>query len=194
MTNLSKAICATTGNVSMFEQRLIELLQADRMRMESLVAVQQLNLPDCYIAAGFVRNLVWDNLHQSKTPLNDIDVIYFDKNDRNKELAMKAEKQLAQSLPNLNWQVKNQAIMHIRNGDPAYQNSLHAMSFWPEKETAVGARLAQDGDIEIISAFDLKRLFSGSVSHNEKRNKQIFEQRVDAKNWLRIWPNLKVKG
>jgi hypothetical protein len=37
-----------------------------------------LNIQDGYIAAGFVRNLVWDKLHHIESqPLNDIDVIYW---------------------------------------------------------------------------------------------------------------------
>ena len=47
---------------------------------ECLEAVSSLWLPDWYIAAGFLRNAIWDALHAKsvRTPLNDIDVIYYD--------------------------------------------------------------------------------------------------------------------
>lgn len=62
-------------------KKLIELIQKDSLRMGVLSAVYAARLPDWYIGAGFIRNLVWDHLHDFPgTPLNDIDVIYFFKN------------------------------------------------------------------------------------------------------------------
>lgn len=60
--------------------KIVELIKQDPLRTEALYYVSLLGLPQCYIAAGFVRNLVWDALHdfKSPSPLNDIDVIYFD--------------------------------------------------------------------------------------------------------------------
>lgn len=47
--------------------------------MRLLIIVADLKLPDGLIAAGFVRNLVWDHLHgKNATPLNDVDVIFYD--------------------------------------------------------------------------------------------------------------------
>ncbi len=59
---------------------IVDLIRKDPIRLEALECVCQLELPQCYIAAGFVRNLVWDSLHHNVTltPLNDIDVIFFD--------------------------------------------------------------------------------------------------------------------
>lgn len=61
-------------------QKIQELIQADPERMPLLKTVAALALPDCYIAAGFVRNMVWDYLHDyDATPLNDVDVVFFDR-------------------------------------------------------------------------------------------------------------------
>ena len=67
--------------------RIITLIEKDELRVKALDCVRQLNLPHCYLAAGFVRNLVWDHLHQKlvSTPLNDVDVIYFDETESNPE-------------------------------------------------------------------------------------------------------------
>jgi hypothetical protein len=45
-----------------------------------LTAVEKLGLPDCWVAAGFVRNPVWDALHGFpwSASYTDIDVVYFD--------------------------------------------------------------------------------------------------------------------
>ncbi|WP_371846828.1 nucleotidyltransferase family protein, partial [Vibrio cholerae] len=86
----------------------------------------QLELPQCYIAAGFVRNLVWDSLHNNVklTPLNDIDVIFFDVDCLDANYEKSLELKLSEKMPQLNWQVKNQAKMHLQNGDNPYQSTL----------------------------------------------------------------------
>ncbi len=59
---------------------IVDLIRKNPIRLEALECIYQLELPQCYIAAGFARNLVWDSLHNNVklTPLNDIDVIFFD--------------------------------------------------------------------------------------------------------------------
>ncbi len=88
---------------------LIALIKEDRMRTEALGQVAELCLPQCYIAAGFVRNLVWDSLHGFVTPLNDVDVIYFDPTESNPDANLQYEAHLKARMPQFNWQVRNQA-------------------------------------------------------------------------------------
>ncbi|MGR5209085.1 nucleotidyltransferase family protein [Vibrio rotiferianus] len=175
-------------------EALSQLLLNDSTRMRALECVRSLALPDCYIAAGFVRNLVWDHLHQKQnpTPLNDLDVVYFDPNELDEKTYLKYEAQLKALMPELNWQVRNQANMHLRNGDKPYQNTLDAMSYWPEKETAVAARLNENNQIECISAFGFTSLFDGHITYNPKRTITLFESRVESKDWLITWPQLQV--
>lgn len=167
------------------------LIQLDAERRDILIAVASLNLPDCYVAAGFVRNMVWDYLHGfDPTPLNDVDVIYFDKSTTLSPETIKHRLQCL--LPSVSWEVKNQALMHIRNGDAPYLSTEEAMRYWPEKETAVGVRLLSSGNIDLVAPFGVDSLFSGFITHNPNRTKAVFEQRVHAKGWLQTWPNLKV--
>ena len=177
-----------------FANSVVRLTKQDPLRMQILGCVYQLGLPQCYVAAGFVRNLVWDHLHgyASPTPLNDIDVIYFDPIDTSYESDLRYEALLNQRLPELNWQVRNQACMHTRNGDEPYQGSLDAMSYWPEKETAVAVKQSLNGDIECISSFGLESLFDLQITPNPKRNRDIFDQRVQSKNWLTQWSKLTI--
>jgi uncharacterized protein len=174
--------------------KIVELVKHDKLRIISLDCVFQLNLPQCYLAAGFVRNLVWDHLHQKQvpTPLNDLDVIYFDPTERSAGVYLEYEALLKEWMPKLNWQVRNQAQMHIRNGDRPYRSSIDAMSFWPEKETAVGIRKAGKTEYECVSAFGFESLFNLEITHNPKRNRDIFERRLKSKDWLAQWPNLTV--
>lgn len=92
--------------------------------MEILAIVRSLNLPDCYVAAGFVRNLVWDNIHATKTALNDIDVVFYDTSDTENQIAKNLTIQLNQMHPSFLWKVKNQAFMHRKNGDAPYKQQI----------------------------------------------------------------------
>jgi hypothetical protein len=174
-------------------KKIQELILSDEKRMAALQAVSSLNLPDCFIAAGFVRNMVWDYLHgYISTPLNDVDLIYFEK-AQSMDPDRILEK-LQQLLPEFNWEVKNQVVMHLRNGDSPYSSSTDAMTFWPEKETAVGVRLVSGSVIEVVALFGLDSLFSGYITHNPKRSQAVFAERVQSKGWLQKWPQLKIRA
>jgi len=176
----------------------IQLIKQDALRVKALDCINKLNLPHCDLGAGFVRNLVWDHLHQkpNPTPLNDMDVIYYDAAETDETLYLKYETQLNALLPDVNWQVRNQTKMHIRNGDEPYHDIVDAMSYWPEKETAVAIRkidhYASENHYECISAFGFESLFNLQVSYNPKRHRDIFETRLQSKQWLTHWPRLKV--
>tara|TARA_R110001583_G_scaffold168044_1_gene320863 strand:+ start:628 stop:1014 length:387 start_codon:yes stop_codon:yes gene_type:complete len=113
--------------------------------MEALELASRLGLNDWCLAAGFVRNLIWDKLHSKEilTPLNDIDLIYFDSDiiDENTDLEYELRLKSLSSFP---WSVKNQARMHIRNNDRPYVSTSDSMSYWVEVETAVGATFVKN--------------------------------------------------
>lgn len=166
----------------------------DPVRMEALTIAAAQKLPGWCLAAGFVRNLVWDKLHDfsSSTPLNDIDLIYFDQQDMSdaRDREIEGELRAASKLP---WSVKNQARMHERNRDRPYTSTEDAMSFWVEVETAVGASMADDGEVIIVAPFGVKPLFDLSITLNPKRPKRAdFEARICNKQWLQTWPRLVV--
>ncbi|NVC29497.1 nucleotidyltransferase family protein, partial [Vibrio parahaemolyticus] len=84
-----------------------------------------------------------------------------------------------------------QAIMHTRNGDLPYTSSLDAMSYWPEKETAVAIRQVAPDNYECIAAFGYESLFGYCVTHNLKRSRETFDNRVNSKRWLVRWSSLR---
>lgn len=176
------------------QQQIITWLTQDEMSMDALKIASSLELNDWCLAAGFVRNMVWDKLHgyDNATPLNDIDLIYFD--PENADVASEQHYEVhLKSISNLPWSVKNQARMHIRNNDKAYQSTTDAMSYWVEVETAIGANLSKDGLVSILTPFGVDSLFSNTITINQKRIKrEAFEQRIYDKNWPEIWPNLKI--
>ena len=174
--------------------KIVELIQQDTVRLQAIYSVAQLGLPQCYLAAGFVRNLVWDYLHNKSvpTPLNDVDVIYFDPEETDIDAYRQYESRLIKEMSELNWQVRNQAKMHLRNGDKPYTSTIDAMSYWPEKETAVGIRKQPHGEFECVSPFGFDSLFHCHVTCNPKCRREIFEKRAYEKGWLEHWPSLKI--
>lgn len=81
----------------------------DPAALAQLRAVRALALPDWCIAAGFVRNRVWDHLHgisPARAPA-DIDVLYYDASDLAKASEAEHETRLDALLPGLPWQVRN---------------------------------------------------------------------------------------
>ncbi|WP_299550776.1 nucleotidyltransferase family protein [Seonamhaeicola sp.] len=161
--------------------------------MEVLKAISTLNLNDCWVGAGFIRNLIWDELHSfQRSGLNDIDIVYFDRN-KNPFIESKIKEDLETRFPKNTFEIKNQFYMSEPNGDPEYKSTMDAISYWPEKETAIIARLNTSGTIEVCSPFELESIFDLHITWNTKREQAIFQSRIQKKNWLQKWPLLSVK-
>lgn len=179
----------------MLEKKLIEIMQTYEYFMRDLELLRDLNLPNGCIAAGYVRNYVWDDLHgyHFRTPLNDVDVLYFDPDDLKEETEQNYETQLKAEVKEYNWSVKNQARMHLRNGDEPYLSVADAMKRWPEVVTAVGISLDGDGNIQVTAPHGLQDLFDLVVRRSPYfRDEDVFRSRMREKKWLERWPRLKL--
>jgi len=169
-------------------------LKEDALRMAALEQAATLSLPQWCLGAGFVRNLVWDRLHgySTPTPLNDIDLVYFDATDCEPARDAELEQQLARQ-SDLPFSVKNQARMHLRSGRAPFSSCEDALSYWVEVETAVAVGLNDDGCFRLIAPLGLEALFALQLTHNPRHgNTAEFQQRVEGKDWLRRWPRLKL--
>lgn len=179
-----------------FDRQIDAFLRHDAIRWYLLEVVSHLQLPDCWIAAGFIRNAVWDALH-GRAPLapdGDVDVIWFDPNRCYESLDRYIEEELRAVVPSIEWSVKNQARMHSRNGDRPYQSSTDAMRYWPETATAVAARRSGNDQLEIASPLGLDDLFNLLLRPTQRFAREklpIYEKRVRSKAWLELWPLLK---
>lgn len=177
--------------------QLQPLIASDARRMHVLALVRELGLPDCWVAAGFVRSLVWDHLHsRADSPLPaDIDVIWFDPARPTAQQDVELEQALHARDATLGWSVKNQARMHLRNGDAPYRSTMDAMRCWPETATAVGVRLDAQGGIEVAAPFGLDDLFNLVVRPTERFldvKYLIYLERLRAKQWHVRWPGLTI--
>lgn len=150
-----------------------------------------------YLGGGVIRNTIWDFLHcyTNATPIEDVDVIYFNKMSCTKTHDELLERKLTNLLPNLKWSVKNQARMHIWNNEPAYDSLEDAISKWPETSTALIARIDKTSNELILIAphglGDLFRLIVINTPHFESK-KQKYIDRITSKNWDKKWPYLRI--
>jgi hypothetical protein len=171
------------------------ILRSDPIRWHLLGLIADLGLPDCWIAAGFVRNAVWDALHnrQPRPPLGDVDVIWFDPDRIEEWHDRHLEEALRGAAPSIDWSVKNQARMHTRNGDSPYRSATDAMRYWPETATVVAARRYGRDQLEIASPLGLDDLFNLVLRPTQRFTAEklvIYESRVSSKAWITEWPLL----
>ncbi|HEX7064014.1 MAG TPA: nucleotidyltransferase family protein [Bacillales bacterium] len=179
------------------EKILINMIENDRQMMKALQCVQELGLPEGCISAGMIRNFIWDAKHgyEQRTPLNDIDVLYYDPYDIREETEKAYERQLRGKAPGLPWSVKNEARMHLRNGDEPYASVEDAMKHWAETATAVAVRLQGRGELIVSAPFGLKDLFGLILRQGPYvADETAFERRCAEKRWLALWPKLRLAG
>ena len=171
-----------------YGRELIEIIARDSWMMEKMEIVRSLGLNDCWIGAGFVRNKIWDVKHgKNRSQLNDLDVIYFDKtrNSENDDLVI--ENKLKEVDSGVNWSVKNQARMHVKNNHLPYEDCCDALSWWPETATAVAVRLSDKGRIEYIAPYGLEDLFHLVVRPTPKADLETYATRIEQKQWEKRW-------
>lgn len=174
------------------ESKLREIICSDNRIMEILEAARELNLPDWFIAGGAIRNTIWDILSGFKkhTELNDVDLIYFDRNNLSNEHDKELSQKMAEKLPQYTWEVENQAKYEPKG--EAFDKTEDGIERWIETPTATGARLEKDGSITICAPFGLEDLFNGTARMNPSfPQSEYFEHRKNNKRWNKIWPIVK---
>ncbi len=176
---------------------VVEFLSNTASIMTVLDQVAKLDLPDSWVAAGFIRNAIWDELagtDQEQLQASDIDVLYFDPSSPSRQTERELEAVLASERPDLDWQVRNQARMHLRNGDAPYTDTAHAMCHWLETPTAIGARLTGT-QVEILAPFGLEDLLTLTLRPTPAgtRKPEQYLKRLQERGWQHRWPDMKVE-
>lgn len=183
--------------MTIYEKQLIDIIKRDTYIISILKVVGKLNLNDAWICAGLIRNKVWDTLHNTTTPINDIDIIYFDTSDTSLEKEKQLETELGGLLPNQPWSVKNQARMHLKSGFDPFTSSYDGVAHFPEIPTAIAARLCNK-KLEIMAPYGIKDLFEMKVRPTPfyQKNSEfysIYVERIKKKKWVEIWKNLTIE-
>ncbi|WP_420430059.1 nucleotidyltransferase family protein [Kordiimonas sp.] len=176
---------------------LAPYILADDSSRRALEAVRSVGPFGAYVAAGFIRNRVWNSFYKPKPAhvIADTDVVYFDRNDLSLATEQGFEQALERECAGQEWQVRNQARMHEKASDPPYPSISEALAHWPETATAVAVRLNADDRLEILAPFGLDDLLAHRLRPTPaiiRRDRTIFDVRVVQKGWLERWPNVEL--
>ncbi len=155
------------------------LIRSSEWLLGVLAAVRDEDIPDAWVGAGALRDLVWGSRYGSgfsPERVRDVDVAFFDPDDLSRGNDDRVTERLGRRLPGVPWEARNQAAVHTWyhgtfGGDPVEPlTSIHdALATWPETATAVAVRLAPDDTIEISAPFGLGDLLDGVWRRNPRR-------------------------
>ena len=182
-------------------ERLAAVLRRAPLLMEALRVAREVDAPDWLISAGAVRDTVWDAVHDR--PLTamprDIDVGFFDPSDLTPEGDAQVEAALRRRAPQLPWEAKNQAAVHLwyprvfgTGAVSPFRSCAEAVATFPETASCVGVRLLADDDLLVVAPHGLGDLFDGVCRHNPTRvSARFYAERVAGKGWSSRWPALR---
>lgn len=175
---------------------ILALIAADSSRLHLLRVLREVGPEGAWIGAGFVRNAVWDHLHGygEATPLADIDVLHFAPRALDPQADADFEAALRRRCE-APWSVKNQARMHLRNGDRPYRDCADALCHWAETCTAVALRLVGER-LELLAPLGVDDLLALKVrpTAHFAGKPEVYRRRLREKNWTARWPLLDISG
>jgi hypothetical protein len=159
--------------------QLAALIRGSDWFMQALRCVRDERIPDAWIGAGALRDLVWGELYGrafSPADVRDVDVPFFDPGELTRWYDDQVTGRLSARCPEVPWQARNQAAVHTWyagkfGGDtPAALTSIEdAIGTWPETATAVAVRLGDDDRIEICAPLGVVDLMDGVWRRNPRR-------------------------
>lgn len=176
------------------EAKLLELIGADQDLMAILTLLGDLDLPDCWLAAGTVRNAIWNYLTGQPffDTQTDVDVVFFDP-ARPYEDNQLIQDQLRTLAPVYHWEVKNQVYMHQHSPNTApYTSSREAIGKYPETCTALAIRLTDEG-LELFTPYGLDDVTSFTLRptphfQEDPERLAVYHKRLAKKKWSNRWP------
>ena len=182
------------------EEAIVEQIQMDPEMMEVLAIIRDLDLADAWLAAGAVRNFIWNQL--SGKPgfdvTTDLDLVFYD-SAISYEQTLQIEQKLKKTYPQYAWEVKNQVYMHGHSpGTYPYTSSFDAISKYPEQCTAIAVRLTPNQELELFTPYglgELEQMIVQPTPHfrEDPERLAVYRERMAKKDWLQKWPSLEVK-
>jgi hypothetical protein len=180
---------------------LISRIYRETWLERALRLVEASQLPDAWIGAGVIRDVIWGQLNAGFNPatVHDIDVAFFDPADLSRQRDQAAEQRLRALAGGFPWEAKNQAAVHTwyhqRFGGPPVEalTCIHdAIATWPETATAVAVRRTPDG-IDVCAPHGLADLLNGVWQRNPERiTIDCSKARLARQRLAERWPSVTV--
>lgn len=180
--------------MDLVNQKVLEII-TDSSRITSIIrTIKLIDSESLMLTGGSLRNVVWNYLHYFKEEyeLEDCDIIFYNPHNLSKTYEESIKSKLEYLNPDINWSVKNQARMHIRNGHKPYKGIFEALSAFPETCSAV----AVDKNWNIISPYGLSDLYNLIVTPTQfciDNEIDVYQRRVKQKKWFDKWVDLKLE-
>lgn len=179
---------------------LERLFTSDEELMAILSIIADLGLKDAWLAAGTLRNYVWNSLSGKNglEEMSDLDVVFFDP-ELSYEASCQIERDLQKRFPNYQWELKNQVYMHIHSPNTLpYTSACDAVSKYPERCTAIAARLKED-KLELFLPYgdeDIVNFIVRPTPHFTENSARMetYRKRQQKKDWRNKWKNLQIVG
>lgn len=178
---------------------LKRIVRQDALLWSALCAARDLDLPDWLIVSGAVYNNVWNALtgRPSGYGVKDIDLFYHDPSDLSFEAEDRVIQQASPKFEALAVpvEIRNQARVHLwyenRFGGPCprYLTSAHALDYFAAETHAVGIRMNELDEIEVVAPFGLDHIFSFRLRPNRRLdNLNTYREKVGRVKTL--WPEV----
>ena len=185
------------------EERLRRMVASSPWLMRVLATVRAMDLPDAWVGAGAIRDLVWGRLYGSgfePGDLHDVDVVYFDPSDLSRARDERATRALRTAWAHVPWQARNQAAVHTWYADrfggrpvEPFASIAEAVATWPETATAVAVRLDAAERVEVCAPLGLTDLLTGVWRRNPRRaSMRVSAERLERHHPARRWPAVRV--
>ena len=176
---------------------LEDIVRSTPTLVTALEAARDVDSPDWLLGAGAVRTAVWDRLHGfDPSGPTDVDVVFFDPIDLSSERDAQVEQALRDRAPEIPWDSKNQAAVHLWYPERfGYEvepltSSADGVATWPETATCVGLRLDVRDRLSVVAPYGLDDLLGLVHRRNPRRvSVQEYERRLRDKRIAERWPN-----
>ena len=187
-------------NIENQRKLLLEILNKSQEFSYVFNNLPKLKLPNWYLAAGAIPQIVWNYYH--KYPLDneikDFDIVYFDK-DTSRESENYFSKKASEVFKNIPIRVElvNEARVHLWYEEEfgykikPYKSTEHAIYTFPTNVTSIGLTLQKGEEAEIYAPYGLSDIFAMTVKPNKVLvKKENYEKR--ANRWKKAWPKLTI--
>ncbi len=184
-------------------EKFISILKENKDLMKVLDYLEELGLPNFYIAAGSLYQTIWNyyDERQLNYGIDDVDIIYCDRENTSRESELAIEDKIREYFKEMNipyeFDIHNEGRMHLwkkeneNQGVDYYENSEDAIGQWLATVQAVGVTLER-GQIKVYAPYGLSDIFSKTIRPIKTvgKTKELYDKKVS--KWQKRFEGLTI--